>query len=236
MSRSSARSGGSDGSVAPDDVLQHPPSYSRTESVVSHLSGEYTNTKPVRRLSISRTVAGLKKRSFIGLHHVRKIRVNSSSGSGQPFTLLLVEDNAGDARLVKEAVDETRFTDELHTVSDGEEALDFVHQRGDYTDARRPDLILLDWHLPGTSGEEVLAALKGDRNLSQIPVIVLTGSLSEREVIQAYTTHANACITKSSDPDAVIEAMHVLEEFWLSVARLPQPTDEGEEDGARRLG
>lgn len=157
---------------------------------------------------------------------------NSSSGSGRPPALLLVEDNPGDARLVKEAVSETRFADELQVVVNGDEALDFVHQRGDYTDARQPDLILLDLSLPGRSGAEVLAELKDDRDFTHIPVIVLTGSKANKEIIQSYTNHANACITKPDDPEKFIDAIRVLEQFWLTVARLPNPNTE-EDTGAR---
>lgn len=159
---------------------------------------------------------------------------NSSVGSGRPPALLVVDDNPGDARLVKEAFSETQFADELHTVSDGDEALDFLYQRGEYTDARRPDLILLDWHLPGTSGESVLTELKDDPDLNRIPIIVMTGSQDEREVVRSYQKHANACIAKPSDPEAFIDAIHVLEKFWLTVARLPNLDEEGEDNGSRQ--
>lgn len=137
---------------------------------------------------------------------------------------------------MKEAFSETQYADALRVVSDGDEALDYVYQRGEYTDARQPDLILLDWNLPGTSGEEVLTELKDDQNRKHIPVIVLTGSQSERVIIQSYTNHANACITKPSDPDELIDAIRVFKKFWLTVARLPNP-DEGESgNGTQQRG
>lgn len=143
------------------------------------------------------------------------------SGSSRPRDLLLVEDNPGDARLVAEALSESRFETTLHTVSDGSEALEFVRRRGEYTDAPRPDIVLLDWNLPGTSGEDVLVGLHDDPALRGIPVVVLTGSQSETDVVTAYSNCANACITKSGDPDAYMNTIRTFEKFWLSVAELP---------------
>lgn len=127
-------------------------------------------------------------------------------------TLLLVEDNPGDARLIREAFSPA-VADRLRVVSTGDEAVDFVNQRGEYTEAPRPDLILLDWHLPGMNGEEVLAELKSDSNNNHIPVIVLTGSQSKQEVRNAYANHANACITKTADPDELKETLRVSRTF-----------------------
>ncbi|SEP91415.1 response regulator [Natrinema salaciae] len=141
--------------------------------------------------------------------------------SGETLTLLLVEDNPGDARLVEEALSDGRIADSLHVVSTGDEALAFVARRGEYADAPRPDLILLDWNLPGTSGEKVLEELGDDPAVNHIPVVVLTGSQAETDVVAAYSNHANACITKSGDPDAYNETIRAFEEFWLSVAQLP---------------
>lgn len=136
-------------------------------------------------------------------------------------SVLLVEDNPGDARLVEEALDDTRFAAGLQVVSDGEEALDFVYQRGEHADGRRPDLIFLDWRLPGMDGEEFLETVRNDHALPPFPVIVLTGSQAEKEIREMYETRANACISKSSDPDDFLDAIGVTAEFWLSTARLP---------------
>lgn len=146
----------------------------------------------------------------------------SPSGADQSTHLLLVEDNPGDARLVAEALGDDEAGRTLHTVSTGSEALDFVHQRGDYADAPRPDLVLLDWNLPGTSGEAILAELKDDPALEHVPVVVLTGSQAEADVVAAYANHANACLTKAGDPETYMNTIRVFEEFWLSAAELPE--------------
>lgn len=135
-------------------------------------------------------------------------------------TLLLVEDNPGDVRLFEEAFG-TECAAELHVVSTGEDALDFVHRRGAYADAPRPDLIFLDWHLRRLDGNDVLAALNDDPSEAYIPIIVLTGSQSEREVREAYEANANACITKTADPAELEAKLHAAVEFWLSIAEIP---------------
>lgn len=149
-----------------------------------------------------------------------------SPDSGRPATLLLVEDNPGDARLVEEAFKDAHLTNTLHVVSDGEAALEFVYQRGEYADATRPDLVLLDWNLPRTSGEEVLTEIKNDTDLAHIPVVVLSGSEAQEDVIQSYAGQANAFITKPVEADAFIDTVRSFEEFWLSVVRLPSPDGE----------
>ncbi|SDR19536.1 response regulator [Natronobacterium texcoconense] len=136
-------------------------------------------------------------------------------------TILLVEDNPGDARLVEEALSDPVRADTLHTVHTGSEALDFVDQRDEYADAPAPDLVLLDWHLPGKGGKGILTELNDDPNHDHIPVIVLTGSQSDREVREAYELNANACLSKNSSPDEFEETLRAFEDFWLSAARLP---------------
>lgn len=145
---------------------------------------------------------------------------------GEVPVLLLVEDNPGDARLVEEALSDDRLADALHTVSEGGDALDFVHQRGEYPDAPRPDLVLLDWNLPGTTGADVLMELKEDSELDHIPVVVLTGSQAEDDIVDAYEYRANACITKAGGADEYVETLRAFEDFWLSAARLPPSTVE----------
>lgn len=139
--------------------------------------------------------------------------------------LLLVEDNPGDVRLIQEA-----FTNghehRIHVVTDGEEALDFMYRRGDHPSAPRPDIILLDLNLPRVGGTEVLAETKADPDLKQIPVIVLTGSEAEKDVIQSYQNHANACLTKPVDPNEFISLIRSFEEFWIEMTQLPPETIE----------
>ena len=152
------------------------------------------------------------------------------SGTASPLggdaDILVVEDNPGDVRLLEEAFHDASISNTLHVVTDGDEALDFVNQRGEYADAPRPDLVLLDWNLPTTGGEAVLKAMKSDSSLKQIPVIVLTGSEAETDVITSYNEQANAYVTKPVDGDAFIDVVQSLEQFWLSVVRLPPHADE----------
>ncbi|MGQ3411877.1 response regulator [Natrinema versiforme] len=143
----------------------------------------------------------------------------------EPAQILLVEDNPGDVRLTKEAFKQGRIENDLHVVSDGTEALDFLSQRSGYADAPRPDLILLDLNLPGKDGEEVLEELKDDSALRSIPVIVLTSSRAEEDVVKSYELHANAYLTKPVDPDEFIETVRAFEKFWFSVVRLPPEVD-----------
>ncbi|ELY93548.1 response regulator receiver protein [Natrialba chahannaoensis JCM 10990] len=156
---------------------------------------------------------------------------HSAMTSRRPSTpttaqILLVEDNPGDVRLTKEAFKQGRIENDLHVVSDGTEALEFLHQRNDYEDVPRPDLILLDLNLPRTDGEEVLEELKGDSELRSIPVIVLTSSRAEEDVAKSYELHANAYLTKPVDPDEFIETVRAFEKFWFSVVRLPPEGDQ----------
>lgn len=152
--------------------------------------------------------------------------VNSSPGPEFTPSVLLVEDNPGDARLVQEAFDETQFTDALHVVSEGAEAIDFVSGRGAEVVRHVPKLILLDWHLPRMDGAQLLKKLRDDHNLPPIPIIVLTGSQADRKVADIYENHANACLPKPGDPQEFIDAIQVAAEFWLSIARLPGLSEE----------
>ncbi|MXV63363.1 response regulator [Natronorubrum sp. JWXQ-INN-674] len=149
-----------------------------------------------------------------------------SNLSSRALDLLIVEDNPGDARLVQEAFGEPDDASSLHVVSDGDEALDFVHQRGDHAAAPRPDLILLDWNIPRTSGKAVLTELKGDPDLKQIPVTVLTGSQDESDIVTSYTNHANACLTKAVEPGEFMDTLETFKKFWLSTAQLPTTEEE----------
>ena len=148
-----------------------------------------------------------------------------NNSHAKPAQILLVEDNPGDVRLTREAFKQGRIENDLHVVSDGTDALDFLYQRGEFEDAPRPDLILLDLNLPRTDGEEVLEELKGDDSLRSIPVIVLTSSEAEEDIVRSYELHANAYLTKPVDPDEFIETVRAFEKFWFSVVRLPPEGD-----------
>jgi len=138
-----------------------------------------------------------------------------------PADILLVEDNPGDIRLTEEAFEQGCISNTLHVVTDGVEALDFLHRRGDHADAPGPDIVLLDLNLPRKNGDEVLEAINEEPELRSIPVIVLTSSEAEEDVVRSYELQANAYLTKPVDPEAFIEAVRSFEAFWLSVVRLP---------------
>ena len=139
----------------------------------------------------------------------------------EPIDILLVEDNPGDANLAREAFDEGRIKNTLHTVSDGVDALDFLHQRGDHTDAPCPDIVLLDLNLPRKNGDDVLKEVKEDQDLRHIPIVILTSSEAEDDIVNAYDHYANAYLRKPVDPFEFIEMIKQFEEFWFSVVRLP---------------
>jgi CheY-like chemotaxis protein len=135
--------------------------------------------------------------------------------------ILLVEDNPGDVRLTIEALRDAKVANQLHHVANGEEAMDFVRRGGRFSDAPRPDLILLDLNLPRKDGREVLQELKTDPDLRRIPVIVLTTSSAERDILQSYDLHANCFITKPLDFSEFISAVRSIQHFWLAIVRLP---------------
>jgi CheY-like chemotaxis protein len=135
--------------------------------------------------------------------------------------ILLVEDNPGDVRLTREALKEGRLEKNLNVAPDGVEAMSFLRREGDYAGAARPDMILLDLNLPRKSGREVLAEIKGDVELRRIPVVVLSTSGSEEDIIGSYELHANCYVTKPPDFERYLEAVKTIEEFWLCTARLP---------------
>ena len=137
--------------------------------------------------------------------------------------ILLVEDNAGDVRLTREALREGKVYNNLHWAKDGVEALEFLKREGKHADAPRPDIILLDLNLPKKDGREVLAVIKGDDRLKQIPVVVLTTSKAEEDVLRSYALHANCYITKPVDLDKFILVVKSIDRFWLTVVTLPPP-------------
>jgi CheY-like chemotaxis protein len=146
----------------------------------------------------------------------------SSQAVGLPVEILLVEDSAGDVRLTRETFKEGKVHTHLSVVSDGEEALDFLHRRGKHVSAVRPDLILLDLNLPRKSGREVLADIKADEQLRRIPVVVLTSSQAEQDILASYDLSANCYISKPVDLDQFIRVVKSIEDFWLTVVRLPR--------------
>lgn len=139
----------------------------------------------------------------------------------EPIHILLVEDSPADVRLTQEVMRDAKIANELHVVNDGEAAMDFLRQQGDYSDRPRPDLMLLDLNLPRKDGREVLAELKQDPALRTIPVIVLTTSSAEGDVVRSYELAASCYITKPIDLDEFIRVVRSIESFWLSVVRLP---------------
>ncbi len=152
----------------------------------------------------------------------------ASANAGTPIEILLVEDSAGDVRLTKEVLDEASVHNTLQVVQDGVEAMAFLRREGVYADAPAPDLILLDLNLPRKTGHEVLAEIKQDPALKRIPVVVLTTSVAERDILEAYGLHANCYITKPIDLDRFIHVVKSIEDFWLTIVKLP-PHPNGEE-------
>lgn len=135
--------------------------------------------------------------------------------------VLLVEDNPGDVRLTKEALKEGKLLNQLTVVGDGVEALSFLRKEGKYADALQPELILLDLNLPKKDGREVLAEIKADPNLRRIPVVVLTTSSAEEDILKIYDLHANCYITKPVDLEQFMGVVKSIEDFWVSVVKLP---------------
>jgi CheY-like chemotaxis protein len=138
-----------------------------------------------------------------------------------PVEILLVEDNPGDHRLTKEALHEGKVYNNLHWAKDGVEAIDFLKRRGRFRDAPRPDIILLDLNLPKMDGRQVLSEIKQDENLRYIPVVILTTSKAEEDVLRSYHLHANCYVTKPVDLEKFITVVQSIDRFWLTVVTLP---------------
>jgi CheY-like chemotaxis protein len=145
----------------------------------------------------------------------------SSQSVSRPVEVLLVEDNPGDVRLTREALKEGKIRNNLHVARDGVEALAFLRRQGEHAGAPRPDLILLDLNLPRKDGREVLTEIKEDASLRQIPVVVLTSSQAEEDIVRAYDLHANCYISKPVDLDQFINVVRSIEDFWFTVVKLP---------------
>jgi CheY-like chemotaxis protein len=135
--------------------------------------------------------------------------------------ILLIEDNPGDARLTTEALKEAKVRNKLNHLVDGVEGLAFLRHQGKYADAQRPDLILLDLNLPRKDGREVLAEIKADEQLKRIPVVVLTTSQAEEDILRAYNLNANCYVTKPVDLDQFLKVVGTIKDFWLTIVKLP---------------
>lgn len=137
--------------------------------------------------------------------------------------ILLVEDNEGDVVLTLEALNEAKLKNKISVVRDGEQALEFLYKKNKYDGQESPQLILLDINLPKMDGKEVLMKIKTDPELKRIPVVILTTSSSENDILEAYNNHANCYITKPVDLDKFIDVIHTIEDFWISIVQLPKP-------------
>ncbi len=139
----------------------------------------------------------------------------------KPIEILLVEDNPGDARLAKEALRDSKFKNNLNIVGDGVEAMNYLYKTNEYAEATTPDLILLDLNLPKKDGREVLAEIKSTESLKRIPVVILTTSSAEEDILKTYDLHANCYITKPIDLDQFMKVVKSIEDFWITIVKLP---------------
>ena len=145
----------------------------------------------------------------------------TNASLGRPVRILLVEDSPSDVAMTVMAVREARVANEIDVVRDGEKAMSFLHRQEGFADAQRPDIILLDLNLPRMDGREVLSQLKSDPDLATIPIVVLTSSAADADVLRSYQLHANAYVTKPVDVEGFFYAVRSLEDFWLSLVHLP---------------
>ena len=145
----------------------------------------------------------------------------NASSAGRVVDILLVEDDPGDELITREAFADNKIKNTLHVARDGQEGLDFLYRRGVHADAPTPDLILLDLNLPKYDGRQLLEVIKSDSDLSHIPVVVLTTSSAEEDILRSYKLHANAYVTKPVDLDQFMKAVREIDEFFVQVVRLP---------------
>lgn len=146
---------------------------------------------------------------------------NLDKANGSKIEILLVDDNPGDVRLTKEALKEAKVNNTIHIAWDGVEAMEFLRHEGKYKDVPRPDLILLDLNMPRKNGLEVLSEIKGDKDLKKIPVVILTVSKNEEDIIKSYDSHANCFIAKPVDLNQFLKVIRSIQEFWLTIVKLP---------------
>ena len=145
----------------------------------------------------------------------------SMAQTGRPAEFLLVEDNPGDVRLTREALLDSKVSNHLSVVGDGQEAMAFLRREGKYADAPRPDIILLDLNLPKKDGREVLAEIKSDPMLKRIPVVIITSSEAEQDVLRTYDLHVNCYVNKPLDLDQFVKVVKSIETFWLTIVKMP---------------
>ena len=148
----------------------------------------------------------------------------AQQNSNKLIDILLVEDNEGDARLAREAMKDSKIRNTLHHVTDGEEAMAFLRKQGKYARMPRPELVLLDLNLPKKDGRQVLAEIKMDEDLKRIPVVILTVSSAEEDILKSYNLHANCYITKPIDLGQFMKVVRSVEDFWLTIVKLPNGT------------
>ena len=144
---------------------------------------------------------------------------------GRPVEVLLVEDSPGDVVLTRKALERSRLLNNLHVARDGVEALAFLHREPEFADAPRPDLILLDLNLPKKDGREVLQEIKEDPDLKRIPVVILTTSSAEEDILRSYNLHANGYVTKPVDVDEFFRVVQSIEDYWFTIVKLPAKVD-----------
>jgi two-component system, chemotaxis family, response regulator Rcp1 len=147
--------------------------------------------------------------------------MSGSTAHATPIEILLIEDNAGDARLAQEALADSKVLNNLSVVGDGVEAMAFLRNEGKYQGLPRPDLVILDLNLPKKDGREVLAEIKADEGLKRTPVVILTTSKAEEDIVKSYNLHANCFITKPMDLEQFLTVVKSIEDFWLTVVKLP---------------
>jgi CheY-like chemotaxis protein len=152
--------------------------------------------------------------------------MSSTAGGVEPIDILLVEDSPADVDLTREALEDAKVHNNLFVVSDGVEALSFLRQEGPFADSPRPDLILLDLNLPKKDGREVLAEIKEDPALRRIPVVILTTSSAEQDILRSYDLHANCYVTKPVDLEQFVTVVRSIEDFWFSIVKLPDGIDQ----------
>jgi CheY-like chemotaxis protein len=151
----------------------------------------------------------------------RRPAETATANGGEPIEILLVEDTEYDARRTMNALKTGKVRNRISWVGDGVEAMEFVRRQGVHANAPRPDLILLDWYMPRMDGEEVLDQIKNDPDLKRIPVVVMTSSDEEADVLKAYNLHANCYVTKPVNVNEFIDKVRELENFWLTIVKLP---------------
>jgi chemotaxis family two-component system response regulator Rcp1 len=149
--------------------------------------------------------------------------MNMRETAATPIEILLVEDSPGDVRLTREALRDAKVRNNLHVASDGMEATDFLKRQGKHANAPHPDLILLDLNLPKKGGWQVLEEIKADPRLKSIPVVILTTSGAEEDILRSYQHHANCYITKPVDLDQFLKVVKTIDNFWLTIVKLPRP-------------